>query len=149
MTTEKPAREFIEFLDVSKPNLPQPESGSMEFFKPNCFLQKLGGIGSRESKLTVGEAVDIGNAILQERGTVVYAHSEEEQRKWDCYDWKPYPNFLGVSRQALLINIQPIVKPDTAESLLFEALRTMNPVHWTGLDQDWIERAKKLLGQKT
>jgi hypothetical protein len=87
------------------------------------------------------------NELIEERGVVVYAHSEIEQRKLDCYDWKPYANFLGAQRKALLINIQPIVK-DSAESLLKELVAQVE--NYTSISENMrklVDRARALLGK--
>lgn len=132
---------------------------SIEFFRPEDaefeftygakggFFDQISGAFLKNKIYEYSQKVislDSANRLLHERGTLVYSHSEEEQRKLDYYAWKPYPNFLGASREALLINIHPF-KPESEErALLREIIETIKipSVAYSKI----FERAKKLLG---
>jgi hypothetical protein len=79
------------------------------------------------------------NNLLLERATVVYGNE-----KWE--DWHE-EDCDGITRTALLINIQPIAKPDTAENLLKELINCWSHENMISIDQ-FVERARKLLEGK-
>ncbi len=119
----------------------------LEFFKASdfdcckTFILKENSIHVVHSSQQVA---DKANALLAERGTVVYG----------CDDYKKYPEMKdkvwGWSEEglghdthtALLIAIEPIAK-DTAESLLREIVEMIGPGVFAS--SDVMERARKLI----
>lgn len=110
----------------------------VEFFKPEDFR-----FSEFPAAMDItGCAAAIANHLLKDRGTVVYGH-------WDGITFHVPDPRLGLksgmstpdTHQALLINIQPIERADTAEGLL----RELAKADFEFLPDDFIKRAKKLL----
>lgn len=145
------------------------EPAVSEFFKASDFASKpvemkhAATLASAISCTTVfgpdfaEAAASIANRLLKERGTVVYGYelgdsglTDQHRAGWSFHEAKVFPDgFKHDTHQALLIDIKPIEKPDTAESLLKELISAgqdtliSDPNIW-----HVIERAKKLLEKK-
>lgn len=101
-------------------------------YDPGCFIQP------DRSKWAI--TPEKANRLLQERGKVVYGKSENP------YDWQNYPiaQTCGTHNyRALLINIEPIEEPDSAEKIVAEIANFRPGFSWVNI----IERAKKLVGK--
>lgn len=85
-----------------------------EFFKPDDF----GSIARESYQVWATESAKTANRLLQERGTVVYGRKTlhgRESDPWVFYDAKQDLSETRDTHTALLINIQPVAKPDTAK----------------------------------
>lgn len=91
--------------------------------------------------------LDQANRLLKERGTVVYSN---ENQNPGINGWHELSIGFGVpdTHQALLIQIQPIEKPDSAETLVKDLANHAKFDMASLAPNYWIERAKKLLGDK-
>lgn len=92
---------------------PRDNGETMEFFKPGDFVSE--GVAYKS-------IADRANHLLKERGTVVYG-TPDETHLWDIYPSGDDDRLdFDDTHTALLINIQPIAKEDTAEGLLRELI---------------------------
>lgn len=84
---------------------------------------------------------------LLEKGVRVYGRKSPTPNNWQFADFQNHCADYRDTHSGLLIGIQPIVKPDTAEGLLREFIATAH-IHAFD-DSEWgriAERARKLLG---
>lgn len=124
----------------------------VEFFKAEDFWQCINhmldcGKGTKDPAgmyISLANVLSTCNALLAERGTVVYGSGIPEanaQHGWVTEGWRDSAG--EDTHTALLIAIEPIAK-DTAEGLLREMLET----HGTCITKEWTDRARKLLHEK-
>lgn len=123
-----------------------------EFFKPEDF--EIDADTKKKYSDWMQYISDKANRLLKERGTVVYGRicSGRDDGWFENNLATTLNGFKEHTHQALLINIQPIEKEDTAEGLLKELLESKLPRKALVVCDDnlnaWYERAKKLLEKK-
>lgn len=126
----------------------------VEFFKPEDFHSK--GpfqllVDYSTKAIECDEAAQIANRILAERGTRVIGIklgdsglTDQHRAGWTFAE-ENMNGFTNPTHTAFLVCIQPIAKPDTAESLLREATETW-VVDVNSEVAKWLDRARALLG---
>lgn len=86
-------------------------------------------------------SIDKANRLLMERGLKVSGFIEQEYGSHSFGNGQYWSGSASI--RALLINVEPIAQPDTAEKLLNDILD-----YTPGIGSAFIERAKKLLEKK-
>lgn len=96
-------------------------------------------------------SLDKANRLLMERGQVCYGNLETSQNIFMFCDPKDGLRDKNCSHRALLINIEPIEKPDMAESLLkdlirYQACMDEQSIRCSDTIPELADRARKLIG---
>lgn len=107
------------------------------------FTEADSGVGTVGSSGDSYISIRKANALIRERSRVVYG--------WKHTKGMTFGEWLDSdsdTHQALIICIEPIEKPDSAESLLGELLAAMDRGPWTEPFQSLKERARKLLAKE-
>lgn len=95
-------------------------------------------------------SLDKANRLLMERGQVCYGNLETSQNIFMFCDPKDGLRDKNCSHRALLINIEPIEKPDMAEKILKDFMSQVDQDF--GMSSQWeslVSRARKLIGGRT
>lgn len=121
-----------------------------DFFSVSDFIEH--GLGSRDSKITIGDAVRISNGLLRERSKKVYGR--KDSRWWDDHE----PGFCDDGAEkvitqgpknmsALLICVEPIAR-DSAEKIVEDLLQRFEK--WPRVYEliEFLDRARALKGGK-
>lgn len=122
-------------MDHYTGSVKKTEPPYVEFFKPEDFAAFMTTNGQRNY------CADQANRLLAKRGTVVFGHWKGPSQP--AY-WGPREgNRFDDTHTALLINIQPIARPDIADRLLRELVGKLGTSVFA--DSDVTERAKAYL----